>query len=60
MKTVSHSVAILPSSECTEVHHFICVSAVAAACLKNILIKVKNSDTLQTHKACTAVSGNFQ
>jgi hypothetical protein len=45
MKTISHSVAIL-SSEYIEVHHFICVSVVAAACLKNVLIKVRNLDAV--------------
>jgi len=41
MKTVSHSAAVFPSSQCTELHHFICVSAVAAACLKMFLLKGK-------------------
>jgi len=41
MKTVGHSAAVFPSSQYTELHHFIFVSAVAAACLKMILLKGK-------------------
>jgi len=41
MKTVSHGVALFPNSHNTEVQHFICVSAVAAACLKMFLLKGK-------------------
>jgi len=41
MKTVSHSVAVLPRSQYTIVRHFICVSADTAACLKMFLLKGK-------------------